>query len=126
MKNGHQAPFLFPLFLRHHHLDDQRNLFAHQVKGARGRKLKIYAPVRKRKFAAQVKLREEGNIAASKVIKEVTTSPSRGMKYVEAYESQKDQNRRQMCPQKALGLNVDADLLRRQYNIVRESDKSLL
>ncbi|XP_069685850.1 uncharacterized protein [Periplaneta americana] len=76
-------------------------------------------------FATQMKLRACGKPDASKVLKEITKSPKRATKYRKAYSSSLQEKRGQLSPLQALSMFVEAGLSRRQYEIVRASDKTL-
>lgn len=76
-------------------------------------------------FATQMKLRATGNLDASKVIKDITESLNRATKYRKAFISRSVQERSQLSPLQALSIFVEANLSRRQYEIIRTNDKKL-
>ncbi|CAH2107387.1 unnamed protein product [Euphydryas editha] len=77
-------------------------------------------------YASQMKLREAGSHKAAKVVKDITTTPTRGTKYLRGYKrSITIPSKPQLTPTHALSIFVEASLTRRQYEIIRTSDKKL-
>lgn len=78
-------------------------------------------------YASQMKLRETGNVDGSKVVKDVISSPTRGAKYREALNRSRSrlQEKTRLSPIQALSIFVEASLTRKQYEIIRTSDKRL-
>lgn len=76
-------------------------------------------------YATQMKLREIGNQDAANVVKNVTVTPTRGAKYLRSYRDSTIPPRVQLTPSQALSVFVEANLSRRQYEIIRQSDKTL-
>lgn len=76
-------------------------------------------------FATQMMLRAGGNIHASKIVKDIIKSPNRATKYRKAYINRSVQERSQLSQLQALSMFVEANLSRRQYEIIRTSDKKL-
>lgn len=70
--------------------------------------------------AAAVVLQKSGKRDASKVLKDITNSPTRANEYIKAYSSQ---DTPPLTPLEALSMLVDADLSRRQYERIRETNK---
>lgn len=72
--------------------------------------------------AAQSILQKGGNRNASQVLKDISNSPTRASTYKKSiYETQKVAS---MTPQQALLMFVEADLSKRQYEIIRATNKS--
>lgn len=75
-------------------------------------------------FAAQMSLRKVGQVDAASVIKDVTaTTPTRASKYKKSIK-QPFAEQDQISPLRALSLFVEGDFTRRQYNLIRQTDKS--
>lgn len=72
--------------------------------------------------AAQVILQTDGKRNASKVLKDVTNSPTRASKYRKAYSKENDIIP-PLSPFEALKMFVEADLTRRQYEIIRATNQ---
>lgn len=75
-------------------------------------------------YAASVSQRQSGNIDASKIIKEVTATPTRAKKIRKALRVQNVPVKKH-SPSEALALFVECDLTKRQYEILHESNKSI-
>lgn len=75
--------------------------------------------------AAQVELRKTGKRDASKVLKEINSSPTRATKYKKAYFRAKSSknNISPLSIQEANQMFIDADLTREQYNVIRSTNK---
>lgn len=76
-------------------------------------------------YAAQVKLGATGQRDASKIIKEITSSPKRAGKYKRAYSITLQEDKTQLTTLSALAMFVEAGLSRRQYEIIRNTNKKL-
>lgn len=76
-------------------------------------------------FATHVKLHSVGKRDASKVLKEIIKSPKRATKYKKAYSGVKQCQSKSLTPSDAVAMIVEADLTRRQYEIIRNSNKRL-
>lgn len=73
--------------------------------------------------AAQSVLQTTGHRTASKVLKDITSSPTRASKYRKAYSKVADSDEvPPLTPLQALQMFVEADLTRRQYEIVRATN----
>lgn len=74
--------------------------------------------------AAQSVLQNTGQRNASKVLKEITNSPTRASKYRSAYSkvNNDDDMLPPLTPLQALQMFVEADLSRRQYEIIRATN----
>lgn len=76
--------------------------------------------------AAQTTLRERGKRDASQILKNITNSPTRAGKYKKAFEPKYCQQEiRPLTPQEALAMFVEADLTKRQYEVIRSRNKAL-
>lgn len=73
--------------------------------------------------AAQVELRKSGKRDASEVLKEITSTPTRASEYKKAFSKSTRENTCSLTPIQALSMFVEADLTRRQYEIVRNTNK---
>lgn len=71
--------------------------------------------------AAQVILQTKGKRNASKVLKDIRNSPTKASKYRKAY-SKTNETIAPLTPFQALKVFVEADLTRRQYEIIRASN----
>ncbi|CAH0551109.1 unnamed protein product [Brassicogethes aeneus] len=75
-------------------------------------------------YAAQMKLRKSGNIQASKLVHEITTSsPNRASKYISALENTNKFKKIMLTPEKALSVIVEGGFTRHQYDIIIENDR---
>lgn len=73
-------------------------------------------------FATQMSLRAVGQVSASKVLKDITTTtPDRAKKYRKSYKESLEPKSCKMSGQEALGVAVEAQLSRHQYNVIRMS-----
>lgn len=73
--------------------------------------------------AAQIELRKTGKRDASEVLKNIMSSPTKATKYKKALNESKTEADR-LTPFQALAMFVDADLTRRQYEIIRNTNKN--
>lgn len=75
--------------------------------------------------AAQTTLRVQGKRDASKILKEITNDPTRAHKYKKAVEEKENKDSvTPLTPLQALTMFVEADLTRRQYEIIRNTNKA--
>jgi hypothetical protein len=76
-------------------------------------------------YVTRSKLGESGMKDASLVLKEIICTPKRATKYKKAYSrcQRKNTTITQWTPSQALSIFVEADLSRRQYEIIRSSHK---
>lgn len=72
--------------------------------------------------AAQLVLQNDGQRDASKVLKEITNTPSSAHQYRKAY-AHANETVPPLTPFEALKMFVEADLTRRQYEIIRATNK---
>lgn len=75
--------------------------------------------------AAQTKLQTSGKRSASNILKQIMSSPKRASKLKKAYEKVQEDKREKLTPLLALSIFVEADLSRRQYEIIRSASKKL-
>lgn len=73
--------------------------------------------------AARVELRKSGKRDAAEVLKEITSTPTRASKYKKAFSKSTREKTCSLTPIQALSMFVEADLTRRQYEIVRNTNK---
>lgn len=76
-------------------------------------------------FATEMKLRETGKSQASKILKEAIDSPGRAKRYKKALSVSFQRQSEKLSTLKALSIFVEANLSRKQYEVVRTSDKKL-
>ncbi|KAL4716927.1 hypothetical protein ACJJTC_012738 [Scirpophaga incertulas] len=76
-------------------------------------------------YAAQMKLRSSGKVDASKVLQEITQSPTRAKKYRTVYSKIVKDKSEPISTFKALCMFVEADLSRRQYEIIAATGKKI-
>lgn len=74
--------------------------------------------------AAQTSLQTQGKRDASQILKDLTISPTRAGKYRKAYKNFDQKKITPLSPLQALAMFVEADLTRRQYEIIRNTNKS--
>lgn len=74
--------------------------------------------------AAQTTLQARGKRDASKILREITNSPTRAGKYRKAYRKSEREEITSLTPLQALSMFVEADLTKRQYEIIRNTNKS--
>ncbi|CAH1986018.1 unnamed protein product [Acanthoscelides obtectus] len=75
--------------------------------------------------AAKVSLQSSGNRDASQVLTELVKSPKRGTKYKKAYATHLQVNATQLTPLRSLSTFVEADLSRKHYEVIRDSNKNI-
>lgn len=76
-------------------------------------------------FAAQMSQRAEGNIDVYKIIKDVTSTPTRGTKFRKAISSANQTQIEKHTPSEALAMFVEGDFSRRQWEIIHAANKSI-
>lgn len=75
--------------------------------------------------ATQSKLHTSGKKDASSILKQIMTSPKRATKLKKAYKTVQEDKEKQLTPLSALSIFVEAELSRRQYEIIRSASKKL-
>lgn len=75
--------------------------------------------------AAQTNLQTSGKKDASSILKQIMNSPTRATKLKKAYKTVQDDKEKKLTPLSALSVFVEADLTRRQYEIIRSASKKL-
>lgn len=73
--------------------------------------------------ATKTSLETSGHRNASRLLSEIMKSPKRAKKYKQAYSKCLQASDTQLSPFRALSMFVEADLSRRQYEIVRNTNK---
>lgn len=73
--------------------------------------------------AAQSTLRTSGKRDASQLLKEIIKSPKRATRYKKVYSESMKGDETKLTPSKALSIFIEADLTRRQYEIIRSPMK---
>lgn len=79
-------------------------------------------------YASQMMLRDSGNVEGSKVVKDITSSPTRGAKYRLALDGMRRRDSQEiirLSPNQALSIFVEASLTRKQYEIIRTGAKKV-
>lgn len=105
-----------------------RKLFAElSERGKRKRTENIRATLETEelRFATEVKFRTSGQLDASKLVREIGESPGIAKKFRQAYKDAEKNKEKQLTILSALQKYVDADLSRREYEIIRTSDTKL-
>ncbi|PZC74314.1 hypothetical protein B5X24_HaOG208006 [Helicoverpa armigera] len=83
-------------------------------------------PVEELTYAAGVSQRASGNRDASKLIKEITSTPTRATKFRKAITSaQKQIVVKKHTPEEALAIFVEGDFSRRQWEVIHGANKSI-
>lgn len=75
--------------------------------------------------AAQTKLQTCGKKDAAIILKDIAASPTRATKLKKAYKTTQEYKVKQLTPLSALSIFVEADLSRKQYEIIRTANKKL-
>lgn len=73
--------------------------------------------------AAQVELRKSGKRDASRLLQDITSSPTRATKYKKAFDASKCGKSSRLTPMEALKMFINADLTRGQYEVIRNTNK---
>lgn len=76
-------------------------------------------------YAAQMKQRSEGNLDLCKIMKDVTLTPTRASKYRKVMSSSQKCNVKKHSPSQALSIFVEANLTRRQYEVIQSANKNI-
>ncbi|KAL4708807.1 hypothetical protein ACJJTC_011771 [Scirpophaga incertulas] len=72
---------------------------------------------------AQVELRKSGKRDASRVLQDITSSPTCATKFKKAFDTSKCGKSSRLTPTEALKMFIDADLTRAQYEVIRNTNK---
>ncbi|KAK9731678.1 hypothetical protein QE152_g13452 [Popillia japonica] len=72
-------------------------------------------------YATQMKWRGEGRRDAPVVMKDLSTSPGRATTYKKAYAKDKETEKGRLSPLRSLAMLVEADLIRKQYEVIRST-----
>lgn len=87
--------------------------------------LREQVPVEELTYAARVSQRKSGNLEASKIIKDVTATPTRASKFKKALVGAQKMSIKKHSALEALSLFIECDLTKRQYEILHESNKNI-
>lgn len=71
-------------------------------------------------------LRASGNVVASNILKNITKSPTRALKFRKSVTQAERLKNKKLSPTEALSVFVEGDFTRRQYNIISTADKARL
>ncbi|CAH1114633.1 unnamed protein product [Psylliodes chrysocephalus] len=95
-----------------------------RIKRQRTQELRKSTPLPELVYATKMKLKASGQGAASKIIKDILSDPSKPSKYLKASQQSLETDT-MMSREDAVALLVEADLSRHQYNILKsKSPKS--
>lgn len=76
-------------------------------------------------YATRIALYSSGKKDASKVLGDIMASPKRATKYRQAFYRNPKKAANRLSPLQALAMFVEADLTRKQYEIIRNTNKTL-
>lgn len=91
-----------------------------RTKRLKTKQLRDTTPLSVLTYATQMTLRAEGQPQASKLLKEITTSPESATRYTQAYRKSLDAQE-QMSGQDALGVLANGKFSRHQYSVIRSA-----
>lgn len=94
-------------------------------KWRRTEELRAQIPVEELTFAACVSQGTSGNSDTSKIIKEITSTPTRAKKFRNIISTKKDHVVRKYTPQEALSLFVEGNFTRSQWNLLQGERKEI-
>lgn len=94
-------------------------------KRRRTEELRAQIPVEELTFAACVSQCTSGNLDTSKIIKEITSTPTRAKKFRNIISTKKDHVVRKYTPQEALSLFVEGNFTRSQWNLLQGERKEI-
>lgn len=103
-------------------------IFKHLSDRSKRRKtkeLREQVPVEELTYAAGVSQRMSGNNDASKIIKDILSSPTRATKIRKVMTTTKETILKKHTPEEALAIFVEGEFTRRQYEIIHSSNKSI-
>lgn len=87
--------------------------------------LKNQVPVEELTYAVCMSQRAAGNNDVSQMIKDITASPTRAKKFRASIVNAKTKNVKKLSPSQALNIFVDANLSRKQYEIIQGASKNI-
>lgn len=96
-----------------------------RTKRRKTKDLREKVPVEELTFAAQMSHRAEGNKDVSKIIKDLTFSPTRATKFRKILYSTPENKIKKHTPSEALAIFVEGDFSKRQWNILHSSNKNI-
>ena len=76
-------------------------------------------------YATQSSYFLSGKRNAAKIVKELTASPKRASRYRQAFYRKPEKTVHTLTPFEALAMIVEADLSRKQYEVIRNTNKSI-
>ncbi|KAL4720247.1 hypothetical protein ACJJTC_019235 [Scirpophaga incertulas] len=94
-------------------------------KRRRTKELRAHVPVEELTFAACVSQSTSGNKVSSKMIKEITSTPTKAKKFRRIISSEKDHDKMKYTPQEALSLFVEGNFTRSQWNLLQGGRKDI-
>lgn len=95
-----------------------------QAKRRKTKDLREQIPCEELTYAAQMSQRAAGHGDAAKVMKDMTLTPTRAKKYRTRYSSTENQVKKH-TPSQALAIFVEADLTRKQYEVIHSANKNI-
>lgn len=95
-----------------------------QAKRRKTKDLREKIPSEELTYAAQMSQRAAGHGDAAKVMKDITLTPTRAKKYRTRYSSTENQVKKH-TPSQALAIFVEADLTRKQYEVIHSANKNI-
>lgn len=87
--------------------------------------LREQVPAEQLTYAAQMCQRAEGNTEVSKIIKDVTLTPTRAKKFRKVMSSANKNKITKHSPSEALAIFVEGDFTRRQWEILHKANRSI-
>jgi hypothetical protein len=76
-------------------------------------------------YATQMSQRAAGNADVSAVMKNISESPTRAARYRKAFEASQTVRIKKLTPSQALAIFIEANLSRRQYEIIQGANKEI-
>ncbi|CAG4981334.1 unnamed protein product [Colias eurytheme] len=96
-----------------------------QTKRRKTKNLREQVPCEQLTYAAQMSQRAAGYSDASKVMKDMTLSPTRAKKYRTRFTSAQKEIVKKHTPSQALAIFVEADMTRKQYEVIHAANKNI-
>lgn len=124
-RNWLDASLSFPRFIRHGNKRGRPpipfDLCSARTKRLKATELRNSTCTSLLTHATCMSLRVKGQVQASKVLKDITSSPERASKYQNAYTTSVNSQIQLLSADDALAVLIDAKLSREQYDIIRKS-----
>lgn len=89
------------------------------------KELREQVPVEELTYAASVSQRMSGNAAASKLIIDATSTPTRAKRYRKVINTAQKPRVNRYTPEQALQIFIDGDFTRRQWELLHDSNKGV-